>query len=320
MKTFLILCLLLPTLAKAESIAYDKKVLTTNAVTTDTTQAFSLDGIKTFSVQALIDVNTPSAKTFDSGVAALLAVQDLTYTADLRGTAGNSITIEYTAGGTAGAEVVTVVGSAISVSIDVTAVTGSTATQVKAAVDASVAASALISVAITGVGATVQAAAAATPLATGVASEVNTTANSVAIPAHGYTTGLKGQLTTTGTLPAGVTTGTDYYIIVVDSGNVSFASSLALALAGTALDLTDQGSSAGVHTFTATAIAGSSIKLQKSNDKVTWTDEGSATNITADATVYLEKVDPTAKWMRVWYTLTAGSLSAENWVLTKSPR
>lgn len=97
-------------------------------------------------------------------VKAVKAIQDLTYTADAYGEDGNSITVAYTGGGTAGSEVVTVVGSAISVQIQSGV---STATQVKAAVDASVAASALISVAITGVGATAQVTVAATNLLLG---------------------------------------------------------------------------------------------------------------------------------------------------------
>lgn len=121
-----------------------------------------------------------AAPTFAANVATLafavaaetkasLVVQDLTYTAiaDL-GKDGNNISIAYIAGGTAGAEVVTVTGNAISVSMDDTPVVGSSATQIKAAIDASAAAIALVSVAITGTGATIQAAAAATPLAGGV--------------------------------------------------------------------------------------------------------------------------------------------------------
>lgn len=82
-----------------------------------------------------------------AAVAAAVTIQNLIYTADTAGSAGNSITIAYTTGAVAGAEVVTVVGNAISVQIQ----TGvSTNTQIKTAVDASVAASALISVATTG--------------------------------------------------------------------------------------------------------------------------------------------------------------------------
>lgn len=281
-------------------------------------------GCDSISVTASVDVDTPSAKTFDSGVAASLVVQDLTYTADLRGTAGNSITIAYTAGGTAGAEVVTVVGSAISVSIDVTPVTGSTADQVKTAVDASVAASALISVAVSGTGSDVQAAAAATPLANGTASEVNVDTDSLTIPAHGLTEGLKGQLTTTGTLPTGLSLATDYFVIVADANTIKLATTLANAQAGTAVDITSQGASGSVNTFTATALAGGGIKLQQTDADPAkydlWTDVAAATAITADATIYLEKDRPTARWVRVGLTLTAGHISTSLHILGKGDK
>lgn len=74
---------------------------------------------------------------------AALPVQDLTYRAVLAGTAGNAISIAYTTGAIAGAEVVTVVGNAISVQIESGV---STAFQIKAAVVASIAASALVDV------------------------------------------------------------------------------------------------------------------------------------------------------------------------------
>lgn len=277
-------------------------------------------GIDSYSVQAVIDVDTPSAKTFDSGVAGSLVVQDLTYTADLRGVAGNSITIAYTGGGTAGAEVVTVVGTAISVQIQSAT---STATQVKTAVDASVAASALISVAVTGTGSNAQTTASVTPLAGGLASEVDVTLNTVTIPTHGYTVGLKGQLTTTGTLPAGLSLATDYFIIVVDADTVKFATSLVNAQAGTAVDITNQGASASVNTFTPTSIAGATIGLQQSNNynPVTaagdWAALGSPTSITVDAVVALEKDRPTMNWIRVAFALTAGHISATLYQLGK---
>lgn len=93
---------------------------------------------------------------------ALKAIQDITYTAVSLGTAGTVVTVAYTAGGTAGAEVVTVVGSAISIKIESGV---STATQVKAAFDASAAAIALASAAITGTAGTAQVAAVAAALA-----------------------------------------------------------------------------------------------------------------------------------------------------------
>lgn len=97
-------------------------------------------------------------------VAASLIVQDITYTAATTGDEGNDITIAYTGGATAGAEVVSVVGTAISIQIE----TGvSTATQVKAAFDAEPLAVALAAAAITGTAGTAQVVAAATNLASG---------------------------------------------------------------------------------------------------------------------------------------------------------
>lgn len=151
----------------------------------------------------------------------------------------------------------------------------------------------------------------------GANTEVDTATDSVTIPTHGLTTGLKGQLTTTGTLPAGLSLATDYFIIAVDANTVQFASSLANALAETEIDITDTGADNSVNTFTATSIAGANVKLQKSNDNSNWSDEGSATNITADGLIYLEKIDPTAKYMRTQFTLTAGSMSSTQTYIVK---
>lgn len=74
-------------------------------------------------------------------VKATLVTQGITLTAVAFGTSGNSITIAFTGGGTAGAEVVTVVGNAISVQIQSGV---STVTQVRTAINASVPAAALV--------------------------------------------------------------------------------------------------------------------------------------------------------------------------------
>lgn len=154
----------------------------------------------------------------------------------------------------------------------------------------------------------------------GVASEVDIDNDTVTIPSHGFTTGLKGRLTTTGTLPAGVTTGVDYFIIVVDANTVQFASSLNNSLDGTAIDLTNQGSDGAVNTFTATAIAGCNVKFQQSNDDENWTDLGSATNITTTSVVYLEKDRPTSRYVRIYLTLTAGHVTLSSAVLVKGDK
>lgn len=82
-----------------------------------------------------------------TAVKASLTVQSIYYEAVATGVGGNSVTIQYTTGGIAGSEVVTVVGSAISVQI---ASGLSTAAQIKAAIVASTAAAALVTASIFG--------------------------------------------------------------------------------------------------------------------------------------------------------------------------
>lgn len=84
---------------------------------------------------------------------ASLTLQDITYTAAIGGTPGNSVTVAYTTGGTAGAEVVSVISNAISVQI---ASGVSTAAQVLAAINNSAAALALVAASITGLSTNVE--------------------------------------------------------------------------------------------------------------------------------------------------------------------
>jgi hypothetical protein len=74
---------------------------------------------------------------------ASLKIQDVTFTAKNAGTAGNSITINYNSGGTAGAEVVGVVGTAITITMEDGV---STAQDIVDAIEDSVSASALVDV------------------------------------------------------------------------------------------------------------------------------------------------------------------------------
>jgi hypothetical protein len=134
--------------------------------------------------------------------------------------------------------------------------------------------------------------------------------------ANGFVLGLKTQVSNSGgALPTGLSAGTDYFVVPVTADTFKLATSLADALAGTTLSISSDGT--GTNTITPTAIAAANVKLQKSNDNVNFADEGSATNITADGTVFLEKADCCFKWIRVAYTLTAGSLSAVNQIIGK---
>jgi len=125
---------------------------------------------------------------------------------------------------------------------------------------------------------------------------------------HGYALGLKGQLTTTDTLPTGLALLTDYFVIAVDDDHFKLADTLAHAVAGTAINITAAG--AGTHTFTAASVAGANIKLQASADGVVWIDAGSSQNddITVSANIAWNVAGLYAKYIRQAVTLTAGQL------------
>lgn len=65
--------------------------------------------------------------------------------------------------------------------------------------------------------------------------------------AHGRVAGEQCQLSTTGTLPTGYTAATTYWLIFVDANTVRLATTLANAMAGTAINTS--GSQSGVHTI-----------------------------------------------------------------------
>ncbi len=155
-----------------------------------------------------------------------------------------------------------------------------------------------------------------TPSVPGVNSKVNPVLDTFSITAHGFPTGLKIRATSTGTLPAGITTGVDYFVIVVDDNTIQFATSLANALVPTAIDITGYGTTPATSTFTPTSIAGGVVKLEASNDGTNWGDAVAGTgdtvtaNITATGSVFLQKVLPYSAYMRLNYAITAGSYSA----------
>lgn len=77
--------------------------------------------------------------------------------------------------------------------------------------------------------------------------DVTVGSDTINITAHGYETGDYVQLTTTGTLPTGLSPATDYWVIRVDADNIKLAASLADAESGTAVDIT-AAAGGGTHT------------------------------------------------------------------------
>jgi len=68
-----------------------------------------------------------------------------------------------------------------------------------------------------------------------------------------WVTGMPVVLTTSGSAPGGLTAGTTYYVVRINSTSIKLASSLANAQNGTVIDITSQGS--GNHTITTTLTA-----------------------------------------------------------------
>ncbi len=116
-------------------------------------------------------------QTGSVGAFSVLVDNGITYTANRMGVAGDDISVALVAGGTAGAEVVTVIGNAISVQIESGV---STQAQVQSAINGSPAAAALISVAVAA-GATPAVLLAATHLASGADTPISMDAQAMVV-------------------------------------------------------------------------------------------------------------------------------------------
>lgn len=105
--------------------------------------------------------------------------------------------------------------------------------------------------------AAVAAAYGAADTATVPTTDVNTTDNTITETAHNYVTGQKVLYTAGGTAITGLTTATNYYVIVVDDDTFKLATTAANALAGTAIDISGTGNNAQTFgtTFTSAFLA-----------------------------------------------------------------
>lgn len=74
--------------------------------------------------------------------------------------------------------------------------------------------------------------------------------DNITLNSHSFLTGDHVQLTTTGTLPAGLALATDYYVIYVDANTIQLANSVENAAAGTQVDIT-AAAGGGTHTVEA---------------------------------------------------------------------
>ena len=83
---------------------------------------------------------------------------------------------------------------------------------------------------------------------------------------HGLSNGDRVELTTTDTLPAGLSLNTIYYVMVIDANTFKLSTEKVLDGNGTAVDITDTGT--GTHTFTITDV-GEPVLVQSYRHKTT---------------------------------------------------
>lgn len=148
-------------------------------------------------------------------------------------------------------------------------------------------------------------------VAADVKTNVQTPASSITITSHGYNTGLKVALTGTN-LPTGLSA-TNYWVIVNNANSISLASSLANATAGTKVAITAAGTTSDAAlTPAALATTGVVVKLQQSNDGVTYFDvSGLTVTITAAGnTLWLVTAPPT-KWHKILSTPATGAINLD---------
>lgn len=146
----------------------------------------------------------------------------------------------------------------------------------------------------------------------GTDSVLHLTAETIAIPDHGFYTGTKVAATTAGTLPTGLSA-TNYYVIRVDASTIKLATNLVNANAGTAVNITAEGT--GVHTLTPAAISGASIKIQGSNNNVDFADlANTSVNITSTGSGLVDVTSHGHKYTRAVFTVTAGQFVVNLWL------
>lgn len=151
-----------------------------------------------------------------------------------------------------------------------------------------------------------------------LAAAVNTTDDTIDLDASALGTGVVGQFTTSGGLPSGISALTNYYLIKVSDTQVKVASSLANALAGTAINITTQGT--GTHTFTATAFNNQTqVSVYGSNQESSGYEfvQGAPVGFTTTANVNIEVPEVTYNFYKVGVEIDSGTLTVNAYGLGK---
>ena len=140
--------------------------------------------------------------------------------------------------------------------------------------------------------------------------DVDIITDKITIVGHGYATGVKGQFTTTGTLPGGLGLAIDYWIIKINDDNFKVATSLANAEAGSAQLINSNGT--GTHTFTPASFGSALLKLQSSNDGINFIDLPTCqATIASSGTSIFNVVEPAYRYLRFAFIPGDGSISLD---------
>jgi hypothetical protein len=113
-----------------------------------------------------------------------------------------------------------------------------------------------------------------------VDADVTPASDSIAEASHGFQTGDKVQLTSSGVLPAGLALLTDYYVIRVDANNIKLASSQYNAEWNIPVDIT-AAAGGGNHTVTGVEVEARALDVWIANPSIAISDGGGS--ITVDA-------------------------------------
>ncbi len=140
---------------------------------------------------------------------------------------------------------------------------------------------------------------------------VNVTTNVITSAAHGFVTGRKVVLSNSGGALPGGTSNTTYYLIVLDADTFKLSDSLAHALAGTNIVDITSAAGGGTHSLTPSALSTASVKLQWSNDGITYYDiANQSQNITQTGDLGYTVQNLYWKWLRAVGAIAAGQISS----------
>jgi hypothetical protein len=135
----------------------------------------------------------------------------------------------------------------------------------------------------------------------------NPLSDTITVPNHGVTeSGTPAHFGAGGSqysLPGGLSSNTDYYLILIDANTLKVAASLANALAGIAIDITSSGSPSGIYITYGAAAAGPPFLTYTISDWTFTTQNvpNGVYNATTDPNLQIVSINP-ADWFQFAYT------------------